>query len=108
VTELDKSMERPVYSPVCDMCRHLGSYDPMAERQNCAAFPDGIPDEIWLGRNKHKAAYPGDHGIRFEPHPDATPEVLRREGLMEATKRGRRRRAGPSRRSDVSGRFGDR
>jgi len=32
----------------------------------CAAFPDGIPDEIlWEGVDHHKP-YPGDHGIQFE------------------------------------------
>jgi hypothetical protein len=32
----------------------------------CAAFPDGIPDDIDLGGFDHRLPYPGDHGIRFE------------------------------------------
>jgi hypothetical protein len=33
---------------------------------SCDAFPDGIPDEIWTGKNDHKKPYPGDHDIQFE------------------------------------------
>jgi hypothetical protein len=32
----------------------------------CAAFPDRIPDAIWLQGNKHTEPFPGDHGIQFE------------------------------------------
>jgi hypothetical protein len=53
--------------PSCTTCRHFretakdGSY--------CDAFPlfPGIPDEIILGEHDHKAPFPGDHGIQFEP-----------------------------------------
>lgn len=49
--------------PVCLKCRHFidekGSF-------KCSAFPDGIPDEIKLGGNKHTSPIPGDNGILFE------------------------------------------
>jgi len=46
----------------CHACRHFewGVID--ADR--CAAFPDGIPDAIWLGEADHAEAFPGDGGIR--------------------------------------------
>ena len=47
----------------CNACRHNWRDKPGA---TCAAFPDGIPRDILLGRADHHAAYPGDHGIRFE------------------------------------------
>jgi hypothetical protein len=52
-----------IFSPVCAYCRHL---DPSGEPR-CTAFPDGIPQPIWVGDNDHRRPYPGDHGIRFEP-----------------------------------------
>lgn len=79
--ELDKNSDWPTYSSVCSFCRHLISSVPSQRQALCAAFPDGIPDEIWMGENKHQEAYPGDHGIRFAPRPDADPEALKREGL---------------------------
>jgi hypothetical protein len=35
----------------------------------CAAFPNGIPEEIAYGPNLHIAPYPGDNGIQYEPEP---------------------------------------
>lgn len=32
----------------------------------CAAFPDGIPEQILSNLADHRAPYPGDHGIRWE------------------------------------------
>ena len=31
----------------------------------CDAFPDGVPDAIFLGGFDHREEYPGDGGIRF-------------------------------------------
>src|SRR5215211_1126848 len=55
-------------SPTCDGCRHR-DWLPRVWRlhHTCAAFPDGIPLEIWNGKCEHSEPYPGDHGIRFEP-----------------------------------------
>lgn len=36
----------------------------------CAAFPDGIPDDIRWNKVDHKMPYEGDGGIRFEADPE--------------------------------------
>jgi hypothetical protein len=45
----------------CSTCRHL-----YADAFSCAAFPDGIPEEILLGEHQHKTPFDGDNGIRYE------------------------------------------
>ena len=47
---------------VCWLCAHKFP----TFKRTCAAFPNGIPDEIWRGDNDHSAPYPGDLGLRFE------------------------------------------
>lgn len=49
--------------PICLKCKHYN-----LEKGNCAAFPDQIPDEIYLGDNNHSEPLP-DQGndIVFEP-----------------------------------------
>lgn len=32
----------------------------------CEAFPNGIPQAILLGDNKHTTPFPGDNGIMYE------------------------------------------
>ncbi len=54
----------PLYSDVCSRCVHKRN-EP-GKRRICAAFPNGIPLEIWKGENPHTEPYPGDNGIRFE------------------------------------------
>jgi hypothetical protein len=79
--QLRNEPERPIYSSVCTFCRHVGPFLGEDEVRTCTAFPDGIPDAIWCGQDKHKDPYPGDRDIRFEAHPEVRPEVLERYGL---------------------------
>jgi hypothetical protein len=58
---LDES--RYLVSPTCYDCRHRDLDRDIA----CGAFPGGIPLEIWNGRCDHRAPYPRDNGIRYEP-----------------------------------------
>ena len=49
--------------PACMDCKHF-----INEKgtPRCAAFPDGIPEEIWMGEVDHVKPYKGDGGIQFE------------------------------------------
>lgn len=33
--------------------------------RQCQAFPDGIPDDIYLGKVIHDKPYEGDHGLMY-------------------------------------------
>ena len=52
---------------LCFSCRHLQIDRPMREPMACAAFPAGIPREIYTSQVDHDIPYPGDNGLRFEP-----------------------------------------
>jgi excisionase family DNA binding protein len=54
-------MESP--TPLCYGCNHFHGIN----SRTCDAFPEGIPNEIWIGTIKHDKPYPADHGIQFKP-----------------------------------------
>lgn len=47
--------------PLCQACRH---HTP-GQSLSCAAYPDGIPEDILSGNIRHIIPRPGDHGIQF-------------------------------------------
>ena len=48
----------------CSSCVHFrGSFE--KEEPSCAAFPLGIPKEIWEGDFDHNNPFEGDLGIMF-------------------------------------------
>ncbi|MBP9890050.1 MAG: hypothetical protein KBF93_27370 [Leptospiraceae bacterium] len=48
----------------CVNCIH---YDKVEGWYNCQAFPNGIPEKIYINENDHTSPYPGDNGIQYEP-----------------------------------------
>ena len=73
-------------TPSCTRYRSMFSPEGMAKAANgpfCAAFPGGIPEDIWENRFDHRQPRDGDHGLRWEqagtfPFPEYAfaPEVL--------------------------------
>ena len=54
----------------CTGCKHGWNAARRATREiypRCAAFPDGIPDEILWNELRHTKPYPGDRGIQYDP-----------------------------------------
>lgn len=45
----------------CEKCRHYTT------RMRCAAFPDGIPNDILDGEFDHRQPHEGDHGVQWAP-----------------------------------------
>jgi hypothetical protein len=52
---------------MCAYCKHFNGE--VRDENVCAAFPDGIPDEIAYENADHTKPFKGDHGIRFEALP---------------------------------------
>jgi hypothetical protein len=53
--------------PVCVGCAHY--HRESQEHMSCAAFPQGIPQEIAEGKLVHRHAYAGDNDLRYTPRP---------------------------------------
>ena len=72
-------MEAELDSDVCLFCDHIID---MFDR-TCKAFPEGIPKEIWYGKNRHLSPYPGDHGYQYKwmGGKAVRPEWMDEEGL---------------------------
>ena len=83
---LDGEHSVPPYSPTCDGCRHLD----LGKKRACAAFPNGIPLQIWLGKHDHRSPYAGDQGIQFASLTPDDLDALRRR-IAELNERARKR-----------------
>jgi hypothetical protein len=54
-------------------CKHFTGVIGRWERDQlvaCAAFPEGIPDDVAYGDNLHLEPIDGDHGIQYEHRSD--------------------------------------
>lgn len=66
-TQDDTEAAKIRYTPVCFFCRHYDRSVKESDKHSCAAFPEGIPHEIWSGANDHSQSFIGDNGIQCEP-----------------------------------------
>jgi hypothetical protein len=59
----DTEIFEPFISPVCTYCDRLHREQ---GTKTCEAFPEGIPNLIWMGENKHLTPFAGDKGLTFK------------------------------------------
>ena len=55
-----------VFAPSCMTCVH---YHRQGLPLTCDAFPERIPDLIWIKGDPHTSPVPGDHGIVYKLDP---------------------------------------
>lgn len=51
--------------PVCESCTHLQPNPDGSGTLVCAAFPDGVPDAIYVDGFDHRQPFDGDGGVRW-------------------------------------------
>lgn len=90
---------------ICDACIHLqkrpnpdhdGQSPLTAVIYYCAAFPEGIPSDIWEDGFDHRRAHPGDKGIRFELRPGYENLLESYERLVPEERRNPQGNSGPA------------
>lgn len=67
----------------CDIYRRIRSGHP---RAYCAAFPDGIPDDILFEGYDHRKPHTGDGGVLFHLDPRKEKQLAVYEKLIELAK----------------------
>ena len=75
--------------PTCVSCKH---FNPLDEQRTCAAFPGGIPDQIYSGEHLHLDPYPGDNGIQYEGATEEADAYIREAAKTRAPDRAERGR----------------
>jgi len=50
----------------CLVCKHFSGQVEGSDEQGCAAFPGGIPGDVWKNNVMHTEPIEGDGGIIFE------------------------------------------
>ncbi len=63
----------------CDTCKFF-------QGLTCAAYPEGIPSEIFFGERDHRTPYKDDGGILWQPN-DRIMEMIQAEEREKGVKR---------------------
>lgn len=82
-------MKRLITNSQCRACRHFQGYSQedgteRSEQLICAAFQDGIPDEINFNEVDHRQEVDGDGGLRWEPRREDSVHPLQKSDEQKA------------------------